>query len=72
MPELQKISQLWFDVGIKRYTTSWCGTNYEGMLWFDVGIKRYTTTNLCGHAALKLWFDVGIKRYTTEGSQNVV
>ena len=36
---------LWFDVGIKRYTTcvsfSWVGIR----LWFDVGIKRYTTGN---------------------------
>ena len=34
---------LWFDVGIKRYTT----LDHEGCkghkLWFDVGIKRYTT-----------------------------
>ena len=34
---------LWFDVGIKRYTTA-RGTKSTGLaLWFDVGIKRYTT-----------------------------
>ena len=34
---------LWFDVGIKRYTTM-SKAQVEGvMLWFDVGIKRYTT-----------------------------
>ena len=34
---------LWFDVGIKRYTTR-RHTNRTGLrLWFDVGIKRYTT-----------------------------
>ena len=34
---------LWFDVGIKRYTTV-AGVSLEGQrLWFDVGIKRYTT-----------------------------
>ena len=34
---------LWFDVGIKRYTTitSLCSKSIK--LWFDVGIKRYTT-----------------------------
>ena len=37
---------LWFDVGIKRYTTS-KGDKQEGIrLWFDVGIKRYTTDNI--------------------------
>ena len=34
---------LWFDVGIKRYTTiAALAMNQQG-LWFDVGIKRYTT-----------------------------
>ena len=34
---------LWFDVGIKRYTTL-DGSEYDDVqLWFDVGIKRYTT-----------------------------
>ena len=34
---------LWFDVGIKRYTTP-KGKKFQGVeLWFDVGIKRYTT-----------------------------
>ena len=34
---------LWFDVGIKRYTTP-SGRDWFGLaLWFDVGIKRYTT-----------------------------
>ena len=34
---------LWFDVGIKRYTTP--SGDYPSIdeLWFDVGIKRYTT-----------------------------
>ena len=39
MPELL----LWFDVGIKRYTTLAGGAKYVSKLWFDVGIKRYTT-----------------------------
>ena len=35
--------QLWFDVGIKRYTTFFMSSYADFMLWFDVGIKRYTT-----------------------------
>ena len=34
---------LWFDVGIKRYTTVQLLEKSRYMLWFDVGIKRYTT-----------------------------
>ena len=34
---------LWFDVGIKRYTTHGDRLHRELRLWFDVGIKRYTT-----------------------------
>ena len=34
---------LWFDVGIKRYTTAACILYMTEVLWFDVGIKRYTT-----------------------------
>ena len=34
---------LWFDVGIKRYTTCACAFYTYVQLWFDVGIKRYTT-----------------------------
>ena len=34
---------LWFDVGIKRYTTTWNEHQDIITLWFDVGIKRYTT-----------------------------
>ena len=34
---------LWFDVGIKRYTTGWLLRLLTSGLWFDVGIKRYTT-----------------------------
>ena len=34
---------LWFDVGIKRYTTLNLSNYFESRLWFDVGIKRYTT-----------------------------
>ena len=37
------MQQLWFDVGIKRYTTIICSIKAAGVLWFDVGIKRYTT-----------------------------
>ena len=36
-------TSLWFDVGIKRYTTIPTDINAEVELWFDVGIKRYTT-----------------------------
>ena len=35
---------LWFDVGIKRYTTVPPVYEEVQQLWFDVGIKRYTTT----------------------------
>ena len=35
--------RLWFDVGIKRYTTIQKINDTDLMLWFDVGIKRYTT-----------------------------
>ena len=35
---------LWFDVGIKRYTTLISFASVRLWLWFDVGIKRYTTT----------------------------
>ena len=41
---------LWFDVGIKRYTTASSAAALNIELWFDVGIKRYTTSgdsNLC-------------------------
>ena len=34
---------LWFDVGIKRYTTNQSISKERRKLWFDVGIKRYTT-----------------------------
>ena len=37
---------LWFDVGIKRYTTNANDDNAPKELWFDVGIKRYTTKAL--------------------------
>ena len=36
-------SKLWFDVGIKRYTTNSLQISLSNTLWFDVGIKRYTT-----------------------------
>ena len=36
-------TQLWFDVGIKRYTTLLKFVRSVLWLWFDVGIKRYTT-----------------------------
>ena len=35
--------RLWFDVGIKRYTTCAVAILTNRQLWFDVGIKRYTT-----------------------------
>ena len=38
-----KTKMLWFDVGIKRYTTTTFIHHDGNMLWFDVGIKRYTT-----------------------------
>ena len=38
--------QLWFDVGIKRYTTFIAAWYSAIMLWFDVGIKRYTTSKV--------------------------
>ena len=36
---------LWFDVGIKRYTTAIWVLWFTALLWFDVGIKRYTTSD---------------------------
>ena len=39
---------LWFDVGVKRYTTSKGKDGNYGLLWFDVGVKRYTTSNAAG------------------------
>ena len=38
-----KQRKLWFDVGIKRYTTFLYYNLFHKELWFDVGIKRYTT-----------------------------
>ena len=38
--------ELWFDVGIKRYTTVHPHLSASSALWFDVGIKRYTTNLL--------------------------
>ena len=58
-------NRLWFDVGIKRYTTLTTSMGPRRELWFDVGIKRYTTQVWFITMACKLWFDVGIKRYTT-------
>ena len=37
------LKALWFDVGIKRYTTLFMQRCLILKLWFDVGIKRYTT-----------------------------
>jgi len=34
---------LWFDVGLKRYTTGKTKKANLKKLWFDVGLKRYTT-----------------------------
>ena len=56
---------MWFDVGIKRYTTEDLLQFQGDELWFDVGIKRYTTTGRIRKSTGVLWFDVGIKRYTT-------
>ena len=57
--------ELWFDVGIKRYTTIVNIYPRKNELWFDVGIKRYTTRIPEDIVEKELWFDVGIKRYTT-------
>ena len=35
--------ELWFDVGVKRYTTVIVCIWGPSGLWFDVGVKRYTT-----------------------------
>ena len=37
------MKQLWFDVGVKRYTTESRKSERRFKLWFDVGVKRYTT-----------------------------
>ena len=43
MVNLTVVTALWFDVGIKRYTTEARRLVDITWLWFDVGIKRYTT-----------------------------
>ena len=50
--EYNNTIQLWFDVGIKRYTTCSIALAISSELWFDVGIKRYTT------ACTRLLFDL--------------
>ena len=42
-----EVMWLWFDVGIKRYTTYLLYFVRYWRLWFDVGIKRYTTKTHC-------------------------
>ena len=39
-----RILLLWFDVGVKRYTTLLSSIRTGYKLWFDVGVKRYTTS----------------------------
>ena len=56
---------MWFDVGVKRYTTDDWFDRIGTELWFDVGVKRYTTSGMIFPKSDKLWFDVGVKRYTT-------
>ena len=56
---------MWFDVGVKRYTTLGAKEEKDIELWFDVGVKRYTTQFHKGTIESMLWFDVGVKRYTT-------
>ena len=63
--ETDELIELWFDVGIKRYTTERVVLYAAKPLWFDVGIKRYTTFSAFKFRIARLWFDVGIKRYTT-------
>ena len=60
-----QIYRLWFDVGVKRYTTVSTLKKLERELWFDVGVKRYTTPGNPHYISYLLWFDVGVKRYTT-------
>ena len=67
-----KTEELWFDVGIKRYTTYYSTANIATALWFDVGIKRYTTQKKIVQDHTPLWFDVGIKRYTTECTKTTI
>ncbi len=38
--------QLWFDVKLKRYSTSIRGTGISDQLWFDVKLKRYSTASI--------------------------
>ena len=59
------MSKLWFDVGVKRYTTCSQSSYKSYALWFDVGVKRYTTIIGLVLRISRLWFDVGVKRYTT-------
>ena len=37
------VTELWFDVGNERYTTTASTTTMASSLWFDVGNERYTT-----------------------------
>ena len=41
MQNIDDKGKLWFDVGIKRYTTRGHRLPLRTQLWFDVGIKRY-------------------------------
>ncbi len=49
-------NKLWFDVGLKRYTTIGNGDALTFKLWFDVGLKRYTTIT----EALKILLRCGL------------
>ena len=46
MQENEVKNGLWFDVGIKRYTTNEVHNHKYETLWFDVGIKRYTMRSM--------------------------
>ena len=50
MQKMMAAPELWFDVGLKRYTTGLRTNQGRCQLWFDVGLKRYTT---CGFRRLK-------------------
>ena len=63
MTPASTMQELWFDVGIKRYTTLTKQPLQRWKLWFDVGIKGYTTSSATSPTTNGLWFDVGFKRY---------
>ena len=48
-PTHSRTKGLWFDVGLRWYTTPKGGGRNTNQLWFDVGLRWYTTAPLTAH-----------------------